>query len=96
MYMQLDNIRYNPELCGFEALARFHQDDMVLSYPVFLPAPVNAEFALITRGLAARAREMHGAPQKGLVMRRPAMADTGGMPRVAWRLIHGLLRGHAA
>ena len=50
---------------------------MVVSYPVFLPAPVNAEFALVMRGLAAKAREAHRAPQKGLVMRRPAMPDTG-------------------
>jgi len=94
--MQLDDIRYNPELCGFEALARFYENDMVVSYPVFLPAPVNAEYTLVMRGLAAKAREMHRAPQKGLVMRRPAVPDTGGVPQAARRLMRNLLGHHAA
>lgn len=94
--MQLDQIRYNPELCGFEALARFHEDRMVISYPVFMPAPVNAEFALIMRGLAAQAREMHRTPQKGMVMRRPATPVGGTMPMVARRLLHGIIGHHAA
>ncbi|GAB4298103.1 MAG: hypothetical protein Kow0058_14560 [Roseovarius sp.] len=94
--MQIDDIRYNPELCGFEALVRFHEDDVVITYPVFLPAPVNAEFALVMRGLARKAREMHRAPQKGLVMRRPVAPIASGLPLAARRLLQGLLRRHHA
>lgn len=92
--MQIDDIRYNPELCGFEALARFHEDDIVITYPVFLPAPVNAEFVLILRGLANKAREMHRAPQKGMVMRRPLAPIDARARGGVRRLLHGLWQGH--
>jgi len=93
--MQLDHIRYNPEICGFEALARFHEAGQVISYPVFIAAPLNADYRLILRGLAQKGHAAHRAPQKGLVMRRPETAAAP-VAHGARRLLERLIGSCAA
>lgn len=96
--MRLERIRYNPELCGFEALARFRSEAEVTTYPVFLPAPFNGEYRLVMRGLAHKAWTAHDAKQKGLVMRRPtrSAAHPGTAAQTAMLLMRRLLGQRAA
>lgn len=68
-------IRYNPELEGFEAALRIHDDGVVFTYPVFLRAPIQASYALIARGLKEKAHAMHRSKQRMMRSSRPAVAQ---------------------
>lgn len=78
--LELDAIRYNPELEGFEAAVRIHDSGHIFRYPTFLQAPLHADPALIARGLTQKAATKHRnkghalrsyAPEAGLF---PALA----------------------
>ncbi|MFN3210317.1 MAG: hypothetical protein ACE369_15180 [Roseovarius sp.] len=57
--LEFDAIRYNPELEAFEAAVRIHDSGHIFRYPVHLRAPLNAEYALIARGLTQKASLRH-------------------------------------
>ncbi len=59
--LEFDAIRYNPELESFEAAVRIHDSGHVYRYPVHLRAPLNAEYALIARGLTQKASLRHAS-----------------------------------
>jgi hypothetical protein len=57
--LEYDTIRYNPEHESFEAVVRIHDLAWVYSYPVSLKAHLQADYALVARGLVQKAREQH-------------------------------------
>jgi len=57
--LEFDAIRYNPELEAFEAAVRIHDSGHIFRYPVHLKAPLNADYALIARGLTQKASSKH-------------------------------------
>ena len=68
--LHLDDVRYNPEISGFEALVRIHDNGAVFSYPCQVSAPLHADFKLISRRLAQKAKASHKAPSPILRLRR--------------------------
>ncbi|SLN72321.1 hypothetical protein ROA7450_04027 [Roseovarius albus] len=68
--LHLDDVRYNPELSGFEALVRIHEDGAVYSYPCQVNAPLHADFKIISRRLTQKAKTAHKAPSPILRLRR--------------------------
>ncbi len=68
--LQLSDIRYNPEHSGFEAIVKIHDDGESYEYPSHVVAPLQAEFALIARGLVAKAHRSHTASSPSLRMRK--------------------------
>ena len=72
--LNLGKIRYNPELGAFEALVRIFDAGEVYAYPVYLRAPLNAEFDVIARGLTQKARRAHRSPATDLRLVQPRPA----------------------
>lgn len=64
--LQIDDLRYNPERAGFEAIIRIHDKSGRYDYPAFVPAPLNAEFSMISRALVQKAEAAHVAPLHAL------------------------------
>ena len=54
-----NDVRYNPELSAFEALVYIREGEDVFAYPVYMPAPLNAEFSVICEGLTEKAIRAH-------------------------------------
>ena len=48
--VRLSDIRYNPERAGFEARVAVNDHGTIWLYPAFVAAPLNAEYALVSRG----------------------------------------------
>ncbi len=57
--ISLHNVRYNPELGAFEALARTDDSTVLYTYRVHMKARPQAGFARVMRGLTERARDAH-------------------------------------
>lgn len=77
--LEFDAIRYNPELEAFEAAVRIHESGHVFRYPVHLKAPLNADYALIARGLTEKARTRHTQKSHDLRSYTPEIALTSPM-----------------
>ncbi|MEM8776938.1 MAG: hypothetical protein AAGF53_18040 [Pseudomonadota bacterium] len=54
-----EDVRYNPELEGFEASVKVREGFLSFIYPVTVRAPLNAEFETITRSLKVKALSLH-------------------------------------
>nr|WP_309502411.1 hypothetical protein [uncultured Roseovarius sp.] len=77
--IQFEDIRYNPEVSAFETLVRVHEDGQDYSYPARVTAPLHAEYAIVSRGLAEAARRAHrqGKPELRLAhAAQMPLADT--------------------
>ena len=70
--LQVSDVRYNPERSGFEALVRVHDRGETYEYPSHIVAPLQAEFALIARGLVEKAHRAHAAKSPAIRMRTAA------------------------
>ncbi|WP_306113005.1 MULTISPECIES: hypothetical protein [unclassified Roseovarius] len=68
--LQLSDVRYNPERSAFEAIIRVHDRGETYEYPTHLVAPLQAEFALIARGLVEKAHRAHKSASPALRMRK--------------------------
>lgn len=66
--LRISDIRYNPERAGFEARVTVEKNGHAWHYPSFVAAPLNAEFALISRGLTEAALRAHRSAAPGLRM----------------------------
>jgi hypothetical protein len=84
--LQIADIRYTPERAGFEALVSVHEHGRTYHYPAYVPAPMHAEFALISRRLSRKALRSHRSANPGLRMQlRPLVSQTArhNAPRAA-------------
>ncbi len=77
--IQFDDVRYNPAISAFEASVRIREDGVEITYPVHVCAPLTAEFVIIARRLAEKARKRHNDKADGLHMRRQ-LGDIGAYP----------------
>ncbi|RKF13513.1 hypothetical protein D6850_14545 [Roseovarius spongiae] len=95
--IQFDNVRYNPETSAFETLVKISDGGQSYAYPVHVTASLYAEFGIIARGLAQKARALHRAHDPGLRLTRRA-DPAGTAPRRTARgsIIDRLMGRHAA
>ncbi|MFV2053800.1 hypothetical protein [Aliiroseovarius sp. YM-037] len=70
--IQISDVEYNPARSAFEATISIHDASGTTRYPCSLPAPLNASFETVTRGLVARAKQRHRKNLPGL---RSRIAD---------------------
>lgn len=83
--LRFTEIRYNPESAAFEARVALHDNGTVYIYPVHLRAPLNADFNVLARGLADKAKRMHRMPHHRLGLRlRCAPSGLGENSTQAW------------
>lgn len=68
-------IRYNPELEGFEAAVRIHEEGVIFTYPVYLRAPLEAHYSLIAAGLTEKAQVAHRSRQHVMRSITPKVAQ---------------------
>lgn len=73
--LEFDAIRYNPELQGFEAAVRIFDGGHIFRYPTFITAPLNADTALVARGLVQKATTKHSGKSHMLRSFRPEFAQ---------------------
>jgi len=78
--LEFDAIRYNPEFEAFEAAVRIYDSGHIFRYPVHLNAPLNAEYALVARGLTQKASLRHTQKAHDL---RSSLADAAQTPALA-------------
>ena len=71
---QVARIRYNLEFSGYEAVVFVEEAGEWFSYPSFVSAPLDADYAFVMSQLDAKARESHASANPGLRsrLRRPA------------------------
>ena len=84
--LQIADIRYNPERAGFEALVSVHDHGRAFHYPAYIPAPMHAEFKLISRRLSRKALRTHRSARPGMRMQlRPVVPQSAapGFPLAA-------------
>jgi len=73
--IQFSTIRYNPAFSAFETRASIEEDGVAYVYPVHVSATLTADFSIITRGLAEKARKMHSRRNHSLHMRKADALD---------------------
>ncbi|MDQ2093904.1 hypothetical protein [Rhodalgimonas zhirmunskyi] len=78
--LRINDIRYNPEREGFEALVTVHDAGLAWRYPSFVPAPMHAEFKILASGLTARAIAAHRSNEPGMRMHLRPLVTTAPMP----------------
>ena len=66
--LHFSDIRYNPEISGFQARAAIRENGVTYVYPVHVKAALTADFRLITSQLSEKARHMHADRQNSLHM----------------------------
>jgi len=76
---RISQIAYNPAKRCFEAAVTLYDGDEAFTYPVSLPAPLDASYADVTRAVLDAAKQRHASDRTGLRSRRPA-ADDVAMP----------------
>ncbi len=64
--LSLEDVRYNPERCAFEARVTVHDAGRRFGYPAHFASPLNAEFQVIARGLTEKAIALHKTAKPGL------------------------------
>lgn len=69
--VRIADIRYNPAERSFEALAIIHETGEVLTYALSLRAPIDTDFAAVTRLLTALAHRRHTRRTPDFVSRKP-------------------------
>ncbi|SLN25900.1 hypothetical protein PEL8287_01195 [Roseovarius litorisediminis] len=86
MYIEklyLADVRYNPELEGFEALVEIRDKTGSYAYPTHIKAPMNADFKMIARSLTQKARKTHLRPDPALRLRKAVQTAARPDP-MAW------------
>lgn len=70
---QIARVRYNLEFSGYEAMVFVQDAEATFSYPSFVIAPLDADYAFVMRQLQAKALECHASARPGLRsrLRRP-------------------------
>ncbi|APZ52335.1 hypothetical protein [Salipiger abyssi] len=78
---QIGNLTYNAAEERFEALVTFYTDAGRLRVPSRYPAPLNAEFPEISRGLMSDAMRARQMPDRLRSRLRPSAAEPQRQPR---------------
>ncbi len=79
--LKFDDIRYNPELCAFEAKVQIDEDGERYVYPVYKMAPLYADFAFVARGLTEKALQAHRhAPAREIRLHRAPVPEVARRP----------------
>ena len=63
---RIERIRYNLEFSGYEAMVFITDAGDTFSYPSFVAAPLDAEYALVMRQLSNKALSKHRSAKPGL------------------------------
>jgi len=66
---EVSNLTYNPATQRFEALVIFHEGSDRTSYPCDLAAPIDSDFAHVTRALVVQAKIRRAKAGRGLMSR---------------------------
>ena len=63
---RIARIRYNLEFSGYEAIVFIQDAGETFSYPSFVAAPLDAEYALVMEQLSSKALRKHRSTNPGL------------------------------
>jgi hypothetical protein len=63
---RIARIRYNLEFSGYEAIVFIQDAGDTFSYPSFVAAPLDAEYALVMKQLSDKALRKHRSKNPGL------------------------------
>ncbi|WP_439111298.1 hypothetical protein [Lentibacter sp.] len=63
---RIARIRYNLEFSGYEAIVFIQDAQDTFSYPSFIAAPLDADYALVMQQLADKAQRQHRSANPGL------------------------------
>ncbi|MBU2983095.1 hypothetical protein KO498_14885 [Lentibacter algarum] len=63
---RIARIRYNLEFAGYEAVVFISENGTDYTYPSFVTAPLDAEYALVMRSLTEAAYRKHRSDNPGL------------------------------
>lgn len=63
---RIARIRYNLEFSGYEAIVFIRDAQDTFSYPSFIAAPLDADYALVMRQLSDKAQSKHRSARPGL------------------------------
>lgn len=75
--LSLNQLRYDPEIGGFCAIATIEEGGIGYTYPVRFKATPSAEFKYVARGLAQEAARSHRhAPSREMRLRRSPFRPT--------------------